>query len=79
VLRAARQAEREDRALARLACHGHIAAHHARELAGDRKAEPSAAEALSLVSATALTLILLPILYYQFGLSRAERRRIEAD
>jgi cobalt-zinc-cadmium resistance protein CzcA len=31
-----------------------------------------------LVSATALTLILLPVLYYQFGLSRAERRRIEA-
>src|SRR5215472_15181448 len=40
VLRAARQAEGEDRALARLACHGHIAAHHARELAGDGKAEP---------------------------------------
>jgi cobalt-zinc-cadmium resistance protein CzcA len=32
-----------------------------------------------LVSATALTLILLPILYYQFGLSRAERQRVEAE
>jgi cobalt-zinc-cadmium resistance protein CzcA len=29
-----------------------------------------------LVSATALTLILLPVLYYHFGLSRADRRRI---
>src|SRR5262249_16240111 len=41
------QADREDRALARLARHGHVAAHHARELAGDGKAEPRAAEALS--------------------------------
>jgi hypothetical protein len=40
VLRAARQAEGEDRALARLACHRHVTAHHARELAGDGKAEP---------------------------------------
>src|SRR5215469_4032161 len=46
-LRAARQAEGEDRTLARLACHCHIAAHHARELAGEGKAEPGAAESLS--------------------------------
>src|SRR5262249_23600136 len=31
--------------LARLARHRHVAAHHARELAGDGKAEPGAAEA----------------------------------
>src|SRR5262249_45476330 len=30
---------------ARLACHGHVATHHARELAGDGKAEPRAAVA----------------------------------
>src|SRR5215831_16495976 len=36
----------EHRALARLARRGHIAAHHARELAGNGKAEPCAAEAL---------------------------------
>src|SRR5215467_7113771 len=41
----ARQTHREDRALARLARHGHIATHHARELAGDGKPEPSAAVA----------------------------------
>ena len=41
------QAHRKDRTFARLACHGHIAAHHARELAGDGKAETSPAEALS--------------------------------
>src|SRR5215472_16928114 len=44
--RAARQAHRKDRALARLARHGHVAAHHARELAREGKAEPGAAEAL---------------------------------
>jgi hypothetical protein len=43
----ARQAHREHRALARLARRGHVAAHHARKLAGDGKAEPGAAEALS--------------------------------
>src|SRR5215469_48798 len=43
--RAARQSHREHRALARLARHRHIAAHHARELAGDGKAEPGAAVA----------------------------------
>jgi hypothetical protein len=43
----ARQAHREHRALARLARHGHVAAHHARELARDSEPEPSAAEALS--------------------------------
>ena len=43
----ARQAHRKDRALARLARHGHVAAHHARELAGDGEAEPGAAESLS--------------------------------
>jgi len=42
----ARQAHREHRALARFACHGHVAAHHARELAGDGKAQASAAETL---------------------------------
>jgi hypothetical protein len=41
----AQQAHREHRALARLARHGHVAA-HPRELAGDGKAEPRAAEAL---------------------------------
>src|SRR5215831_20330356 len=44
---APRQAEGEDRTLARLACYCHIAAHHPRELAGDGKAEAGAAEALS--------------------------------
>src|SRR6516162_9300558 len=44
---ATRQAHRERRALARLARHRHVAAHHARELAGDGKAEARAAEALS--------------------------------
>jgi hypothetical protein len=34
--RVARQAHRKDRALARLACHGHVAPHHAR--AGDGNA-----------------------------------------
>jgi hypothetical protein len=34
---AARQAHREHRALARLARHGHVAAHHARELARESK------------------------------------------
>src|SRR5262249_597396 len=43
---AARQAHREHRTLARLARHGHVAAHHASELAGDGKAEPRAAEVL---------------------------------
>src|SRR6516225_4324771 len=43
---APRQAHGEHRALARLARHGHVTAHHARELAGDGKAEPGAAEAL---------------------------------
>src|SRR5262249_14631787 len=42
---AARQAHRKHRALARLARHGHVAAHHARELAGDGEAETGAAEA----------------------------------
>src|SRR5215472_17849554 len=44
--RAARQAHRKDRALARLARHSHVATHHARELAREGKAEPGAAEAL---------------------------------
>src|SRR5262245_53332954 len=44
--RAALQAHREHRALAWLARHRHVAAHHARELAGDGKAEPGAAEVL---------------------------------
>src|SRR5262245_42396462 len=44
---APRQAHGEYRALAWLARHGHVAAHHARELAGDGKAEPRAAEALN--------------------------------
>jgi len=45
VLRAARQAEGEDRALAHLARHGHVAAHHARELAREGKPEPGPAVA----------------------------------
>src|SRR5262249_42826897 len=42
----ARQTHREHRALARCARHSHVAAHHARELACDGKAEPRAAEVL---------------------------------
>src|SRR5262249_25735756 len=45
--RATGQAYREHRALARFARHGYIAAHHARELAGDGEPEAGAAEALS--------------------------------
>ena len=45
--RARRQAHREHRALTRLARHGHIATHHARELAREGKAESRPAEALS--------------------------------
>src|SRR5262249_13849531 len=44
---ASRQANRKHRSLARLAGEGHVAAHHARELAGDGKSETGAAEALS--------------------------------
>ena len=44
---AARQTHRKHRALARLARNRHIAAHHPRELPGDGKAKPRAAEALS--------------------------------
>src|SRR6516225_341067 len=43
---AARQAHGKHRTLARLARHGHVAAHQARELARDGKAEAGAAEAL---------------------------------
>src|SRR5215467_3250343 len=43
--RAARQAHHEHRALARLAGHGHVAAHHASELAGDGEPEPRPAVA----------------------------------
>src|SRR5262245_65312765 len=45
--RAARQAHRKDRTLARLARHCHIAAHHPRELARDSEPEPRSPEALS--------------------------------
>src|SRR5262245_27898155 len=45
--RAARQAHRKHRALARLARHCHIAAHHPRELARDSEPEPRSPEALS--------------------------------
>ena len=45
-VRSDRQAHRKYRPLARFACHSHIAARHARELAGDGKAQASAAEAL---------------------------------
>jgi len=45
--RPARQAHSEYRALSRLARYRHVAAHHARELAGDGQTEPGAAEALS--------------------------------
>src|SRR5262245_11449810 len=41
----ARQTHREHRALARLARHGHVAAHHAGELAGDGEPEPRPAVA----------------------------------
>jgi len=44
---ASRQAHREHRAFAWLARHGHVTAHHARELAREGKAKPRAAEALS--------------------------------
>ena len=44
---AARQAHCKHRALAWLARHGHVATHHARELAGDSKTKSGAAEALS--------------------------------
>jgi hypothetical protein len=43
---AARQAHRKHRTLARLAPHGHVAAHQAREFARDAKAQPGAAVAL---------------------------------
>ncbi len=42
-VRAYRQAHGEDRAFARLARQGHVTAHHARELAGNRKAEAGSA------------------------------------
>ena len=41
-----RQPHRKHRTFARLARHRHVAAHHARELAGDGEAKPGAAEAL---------------------------------
>jgi len=44
-VRAARQAHCEDRTFARLARHRHVAAHHARELPRDGKAEPRPAVA----------------------------------
>src|SRR6516225_1176015 len=47
VFHAGRQSHRKHRTFAWLARHGDVAAHHARELAGDSKAEPRAAEALS--------------------------------
>src|SRR5262249_53263432 len=43
--RASRKAHGEHRAFALLARHGHVTAHHARELAGDGEAETGAAEA----------------------------------
>jgi hypothetical protein len=45
-VRATWQAHRKDRTLTRLARHGHFAAHHARELAREGKAEPRAPETL---------------------------------
>src|SRR6516165_2744751 len=44
--RAARQSHGEHRAFALLARHSHVAAHHARELAGDGEAATGSAEAL---------------------------------
>src|SRR5512132_325032 len=44
-VRAARQAHREHRSLARFAGHGHVAAHHACELAREGKAKAGAAVA----------------------------------
>src|SRR5262245_45781135 len=41
---ASRQAHGEHQTFARLARHSHVAAHHARELAGDGEAETGAAE-----------------------------------
>src|SRR5262249_6706634 len=46
-IRTARQAHREHRTFALLARHGHIATHHARELAREGKAKSRAAEVLS--------------------------------
>src|SRR5262245_6552579 len=46
VLLPAWQAHCEYRSSARFARHGHVAAHHARELAGNGESEPGAAEAL---------------------------------
>src|SRR5215471_20273893 len=43
---APRQAHDEHRTFARLARHGHVAAHHAREFAGDGEPETGAAELL---------------------------------
>jgi hypothetical protein len=37
-----REAHSKDRTLAGFACHRHVAAHHARELAGDGKAKAGA-------------------------------------
>src|SRR6516162_9047037 len=45
---AARQAHCKHRALAWLARHGHVATHHARELAGDSKTKSGATEALAV-------------------------------
>src|SRR5438876_11998896 len=44
--RDARQAHRKDRTFAQFARHGHIATHHARELAGDGEPKPRPAELL---------------------------------
>src|SRR5262249_25525389 len=46
------QAHRKDRALVRLARHGHVAAHHAPELARERKAEPGAPERRAVSEST---------------------------
>src|SRR5215813_4917009 len=46
-VRTSRQAHHKRRTFAEFARDGHIAAHQARELAGDGKAEPRAAEVLS--------------------------------
>ena len=45
VFRAARQAHCKHRTFAWLARHGHVATHHARELAGDGKSQPRSAVA----------------------------------
>jgi hypothetical protein len=67
------QSHRKDRTFARLARHGHVAAHHARKLAREGKAEPRPTEALRG---------LLPALCWPYQrrapIPRSHRRLVEA-